>query len=126
MRVKLGRPLDFLVISDHSENLNLFPRLFAGDPVLRESETGKRWLEMLEKDRLQGALNIFLEWGAGNAANQDPIGSRAFQRSVWEETTARADRYKPSGKVYRIYRLRVDHDRHRQQPSQKRHIQGWS
>jgi hypothetical protein len=98
MQVKLGRPLDFLVISDHAENLNLFPRLFANDPVLNSTETGKRWLEMLKKDRQQGALSIFMEWGAGSAANKDPVDSKIFQRSVWEETTARADKYNDPGK----------------------------
>ena len=31
-RVKLSRPLDFLVISDHSDNMGFFPALFAGEP----------------------------------------------------------------------------------------------
>ena len=28
-QVKLSRPLDFLVVSDHSDNLGFFPQLFA-------------------------------------------------------------------------------------------------
>ena len=32
MRVKLARPLDFIVVADHSDNFGFFPKLFAGDP----------------------------------------------------------------------------------------------
>src|SRR4029453_15967831 len=30
-RAKLSRPLDFLMVSDHSDNMGFFPQLFAGD-----------------------------------------------------------------------------------------------
>jgi len=32
LKVKLDRPLDFLVVADHSDNMGFFPRLYAGDP----------------------------------------------------------------------------------------------
>ena len=34
MKVKLSRPLDFIVVADHSDNMGFFPKLFAGDPEL--------------------------------------------------------------------------------------------
>ena len=30
IRVRLSRPLDFLVVADHSDNMGFFPDLFAG------------------------------------------------------------------------------------------------
>jgi hypothetical protein len=48
-RVKLSRPLDFLVISDHSDNMGFFPALFAGKPELLADPTGKRWHAMVQK-----------------------------------------------------------------------------
>ena len=33
-RVKLSRPLDFLVVSDHSDGFGFFPQLMSGDPAL--------------------------------------------------------------------------------------------
>jgi len=33
LRVRLARPLDFLVVADHSDNMGFFPRLLAGDPA---------------------------------------------------------------------------------------------
>ena len=34
MQVKLSRPLDFLVVADHSDNMGFFPRLNSGDPEM--------------------------------------------------------------------------------------------
>ncbi len=33
-QVKLSRPLDFLVVADHSDGLGFFPLLIAGDPKI--------------------------------------------------------------------------------------------
>ena len=45
LRVKLGRPLDFLVISDHAEMYGLMPQLLSGDPEILSSEIGRKWHE---------------------------------------------------------------------------------
>jgi len=42
LRVKLSRPLDFLVVADHSDNMGFFPRLFAGDPEFLADPTGRK------------------------------------------------------------------------------------
>ena len=41
-RVKLSRPLDFLVVADHSDNMGFFPDLFAGKPEILADPTGKQ------------------------------------------------------------------------------------
>ena len=33
-QVKLSRPLDFLMVADHSDNMGFFPRLFGGEPSM--------------------------------------------------------------------------------------------
>lgn len=48
MPARLVKPLDFLVISDHSDNLGFFPKLAAGDPAFLADETGKRWYDMIQ------------------------------------------------------------------------------
>lgn len=58
---KLGRPLDFLVVADHSDNMGFFPDLFAGKPNVLASPTGKKWYEMIKN-------------GQGPAAALDIIG----------------------------------------------------
>ncbi len=47
--VRLSRPLDFLVVADHSDNMGLFPKLQVGAPYVMASEKGRRWHEMINK-----------------------------------------------------------------------------
>ena len=54
LRVKLDRPLDFLVVADHSDNMGFFPRLFDGDPEMLADPTGKRWYDMVQEGGQQG------------------------------------------------------------------------
>ena len=45
MDVRLRRPLDFILLSDHAEYLGVMNMLDRQDPVLLATETGKRWAE---------------------------------------------------------------------------------
>ena len=47
-KAKLSRPLDFLVVSDHSDNMGFAPDLIAGKPELLEDPTGKKWYDMIQ------------------------------------------------------------------------------
>src|SRR6202166_956252 len=48
---KLSRPLDFLVVTDHSDNMGFFPDLFAGKPDLLADPTGRRWYDMIQSGK---------------------------------------------------------------------------
>ena len=45
-RAKLRRPLDFLVVSDHAEDLGLALFIQQGDPRLLADPLGKKWYDM--------------------------------------------------------------------------------
>lgn len=47
-RVKLSRPLDFMVVADHSDGFGLFPRLLEGDRELLADPTVKEWYEQMK------------------------------------------------------------------------------
>jgi len=47
IRVKLSRPLDWLVVSDHSDNMGFFPDLLAGKPHILSDPTGKDWYDRI-------------------------------------------------------------------------------
>ena len=53
-RVKLSRPLDFLVVADHSDNMGFFPRLMSGEPSMLADPTGRRWYDMVRKGGQDG------------------------------------------------------------------------
>ena len=46
-RVKLSRPLDFLVVADHAEGLGATVELKNGNPLLMADPTLKRWHDMM-------------------------------------------------------------------------------
>ena len=58
---QLQEPLDFLAVSDHSDNLGFFPKLLSGDPDFLANETGKRWYELIQggpQDAVKAALEL--------------------------------------------------------------------
>ncbi len=61
MRVQLRRPLDFLLVSDHSEYVGLFPRLSDEDPALLSTDTGRRWSDLLAKGEVQALFEEFMD-----------------------------------------------------------------
>ena len=50
-RVKLSRPLDFLVIADHSDGYGMFQKILGGDPELMKNDTARRWNGMIKRGR---------------------------------------------------------------------------
>ena len=101
LQVKLSRPLDFLVVADHSDNMGFFPRLQAGDPAFLADPTGKRWYEMIQKggqDAVQVAVEVITNFTAGTfpEALWSKPGSEAY-RSAWEETIEAAEEFDDPG-----------------------------
>ncbi|MDO8944536.1 MAG: DUF3604 domain-containing protein, partial [Desulfobacterales bacterium] len=47
--VKLSRPLDFLVVADHSDGFGFFPLLMGGDPTLLATPQGRKWHDQIKK-----------------------------------------------------------------------------
>jgi hypothetical protein len=101
LQVKLDRPLDFLVVADHSDNMGFFPRLFAGEPEMLADPTGRRWYDMVQAGG-QEAVNAAVEIIVAFSNNEFPEklhslpGTPAF-RSAWEETIEAAEKYNEPG-----------------------------
>jgi hypothetical protein len=101
-RVKLSRPLDFLVVADHSDNMGFFPKLFAGDPAMLADPTGRRWYDMVQKggqEGVQAALEVIDSFSKGTfpKALASLPGSPAY-RSAWEQTIKAAEEANTPGR----------------------------
>jgi hypothetical protein len=94
MRVKLRRPLDFFLLSDHAEYLGVMPRLDAGDPLARSNEAGERWYGFRKNKQYD---EIFREFAYSMLDNKDAIQNQELQTSVWQEVIANAERYNDPG-----------------------------
>jgi len=98
LRAKLSRPLDWLVISDHSEMYGLMPQLLKGDPEILATEKGKRWYDMLMTDDRDQIFAAAMEIVASLQKPDPPIESDKSVRHAWRAYTALADRYNEPGR----------------------------
>ena len=58
--VRLSRPLDFLVVADHSDNMGFFPDLFAGKASVLADPTGRKWYDMIKSGQGNDAAMLRL------------------------------------------------------------------
>ncbi len=86
LQVKLSQPLDFLVVSDHSDNMGFFTQLFAGDPTYLADPTGKRWYEMIQEGG-QAGVSAAVEIIEAFSNNEFPPALASVPGSpVYEQT----------------------------------------
>ena len=96
VRAKLQRPLDFLVISDHAENLGLAPMIAESSPALLKIAFGRQIHGLVKGGRPGDAYAL---WANGMAARTDPLkGQEALTRSMWERLTAAGERHNEPGR----------------------------
>jgi Protein of unknown function (DUF3604) len=98
--VKLSRPLDFLVVTDHSDNMGFFPDLFAGKPDLLADPTGRKWYDLIQSGKGdEAALAIIVAFSHGTFPKDLMYfpGTRAY-RGAWQETIAAAEQFNDPGR----------------------------
>lgn len=100
--VRLSRPLDFLVVADHSDNMGLFDLIFAKDPSITSDAEGKRITEMIAAGgdtAVAASLELINAFAAGEqlspALAVEP-GTKLF-RSVWDRQIDAAEQANEPG-----------------------------
>jgi len=101
MKVKLSRPLDFLVVADHSDNMGFFPKLLSGDPDFLKDETGKEWYDKVQKggdESYAVGLEIVERFSANDfpKALESKPGTKTY-RDAWKQTVDAAEKYNKPG-----------------------------
>jgi len=96
VRARLQRPLDFLVVADHAENLGLAPMISEKNPDLLKTEFGNKIANLVYTGKYGDAYAL---WGQGMSSRRDPLkGSEALTRTMWERLTASAEKFNEPGK----------------------------
>jgi hypothetical protein len=91
-RVKLARPLDFMVVSDHSDGFGFFPQLMSGDPALLATPQGRKWYDEITSGKgAQAALDIITSFGRNQMPKGFPLPGTTAYRSAWAEVIQAAD-----------------------------------
>ena len=100
-RVQLNRPLDFLVVADHSENLGSMSAVLTGDPQLMEDPVLKRWHELMNQGP-EGGLKVYGELVADYVGKGRPLpgvlNNPKTYRSFWLRNTELAEKYNDPGR----------------------------
>jgi hypothetical protein len=94
--VKLSRPLDFIVIADHSDGMGIYQMFESGDPLVMNTEEGRRWNGMLKQGKgVEVALELIGKFSQGQLPwkSNDP----KMMTPVWKEAVDAAERFNDPG-----------------------------
>ena len=96
VRTRLLRPLDFLVVADHAENLGLAPMIAESNSGLLQVEWGKEIHDATKAGDLVKAYNM---WASRLTKRDDPLtGYEDLTRSMWERITTAGEKHNEPGK----------------------------
>ncbi len=97
LKTKLSRPLDFLVIADHSDGMGIFPGLMAEDEFIMKTPEGKRWKKLLDEGKAtECAVDIITNFSQGTLSFK--TNDKEMMKPVWETVVEAAEKYNDPGK----------------------------
>jgi hypothetical protein len=104
LAVRLSRPLDWLVVADHSDGMGFFGDIAAGKPELMAYEQSARWIKALEEGgdaAVQASLDLITAF-SNNKMDPEMFalyspGSKAF-KNLWEKVIDDAEAFNDPGR----------------------------
>jgi hypothetical protein len=99
-RAKLSRPLDFIVVTDHSDGFGFFPKLFGGDSKMLAYPQGRRWYDLMHSGQgATAAVEIITSFSQGKMAEGLlPLPGSTEYRAAWDETIKAAEEANEPGR----------------------------
>ena len=95
VRARLLRPLDWLVVADHAENIGLAPMIAESDANILKSDWGRKVHDLVKAGKLGDAYAM---WAGGVAKRVDPLAElEELTRSMWERVTGAAEDHNNPG-----------------------------
>jgi hypothetical protein len=119
VKAKLSRPLDFLMVSDHSEFMGIFPKVFSRSPDIMATPLGKRWWGHVEAGHPERVLMEFglISMGALDTHSPEELLSADMgltaeliegikdvkvpldmRQAIWDQVGATADAFNEPGR----------------------------
>ncbi len=95
MKVKLNRPLDFLVVTDHAEYFGIAPGLYDSDADLMATKKGKEWIGLMQEGTMKATLKAGYEIMTGKSWE---IKDKTFFNKAWLRATDAAEKHNQPGK----------------------------
>ena len=101
--VRLSRPMDFLVITDHAEGLGLMYQVYEGNPAFASDPTLMRWGKAMKAGGKEAGdtMNELISAQANNklpAPIKDPKVVGPIMKTVWQEYLDTAEKFNDPGR----------------------------
>ena len=97
--VKLGKPLDWVAITDHSDAMGVITEIKSGNAEMMQDAAIKRWHDMFAKGGKEATAAVF-ELVAAQAGKKLPplITDPKFSKAVWDKNIAIQEKYNEPGR----------------------------
>ncbi|CUH48776.1 DUF3604 domain-containing protein [Ruegeria atlantica] len=98
-QVRLSRPLDFLVVADHSDNMGFMPDLLSGKPEILANPKGRKWYDLIKSGKGDEAFVDMLKDLFQQQFPEEIMyvpGSRGYA-ATWENNIAAAEEFNDPG-----------------------------
>jgi len=96
VEARLHKPLDFLAVTDHAENIGLYKRIEENHPLVVGTTVGDRYAEVLSLFEKFGLRDAFTQVMKKHGAMPDMPDE--LRQSVWDEVVEVADAYNEPGR----------------------------
>lgn len=99
-KVQIDRPLDFMVMADHAENLGVAPRLVRGDEQLLTTNLGRKFYDIFTE---KGGMEFTSAMMGFSVAEEDrpayfsELTTSAIRQTSWDQQVAAAERHNRPG-----------------------------
>jgi len=96
---QLQRPLDFLVVSDHAENLGLTIALAEAREILEANDWGRGLIDVYGDGGSAEQAEAYLYWAGAFTQGDggDPLAGSGLADTMWERITEAAERHNAPG-----------------------------
>jgi len=94
---KLARPLDWVVVTDHSDVAGVIFEVKAGNPILMADPTVKKWHDMMNAGEGVAAASEMIAAQSNNRV-PEPMKDPKLAKSIWAENTAIMEKYNEPGR----------------------------
>ncbi|WP_116365507.1 DUF3604 domain-containing protein [Parahaliea mediterranea] len=91
MPARLSRPLDFLVVADHSEYLGVMPLIRGGDPILMQNATARDWQRIVAEGDPSAFGRLMLDIGNSYEDGEPLLTLPQGVPSPWKANNQAAD-----------------------------------
>ena len=98
--VRLSRPLDFVVVTDHSDNMGMFGDLIAGKPNVLADPQGKSWYDLIKGGKgAEAAVQIIKAFSSGGFPRAlTYLPGNPGYTAAWIDNIAAAEEYNQPGR----------------------------